>query len=813
MDADDDTRRTCGPEAGWHRLVVEHTQDLIGLLDDQGRLAALSPSCTSALGYAREELIGRRMLDLVSAADQEPVRRSLAGGQEPFLAQIRRADGRYLDVEGRSVVTGDHEGRRTLVVLRDVSERTRVERRRDTQYAVSRVLATARTLAEAAPEVLHAIGTTLDWETGSLWLVDGEAEMLRCIAVWHESSVAAPAFAALTRATTFRRGIGLPGRVWASGKPAWSEDVTGERNFPRRDAAASDGLHGGFAFPIASRGDVAGVVELFSHRIRARDEDLLQATAALGEHIGQFVERVRAEEEVRAGQTVTSAIIESALDCVITMDHRGVISEFNPAAERTFGYARGEVIGRELAAVVVPPSLRERHRRGLARYLASGESELLGGRIELLGMRADGSEFPVELTVTRIDVAGAPMFTGYIRDLTERRQAEAALLEAQRLEAVGRLSGGIAHDFNNLLAVIGGFAELALRQPGASGSLRVSLQEIARASEQGAELTGQLLAFSRGQPVETTVVSVNRLIAELDAILRRLLGEDLRLITVFGATRGLVEANRGQLQQVLVNLAVNARDAMPDGGKLTIETEETELDAEQAQLLNVEPGPYVVIRVTDTGRGMDPETQRRVFEPFFTTKPRGQGTGLGLSTLYGIVTGSGGCVDVDSRPGHGTSFTIRLPAARADADEPSMGTTPLIEPSHGTVLLVEDNASLRLLARHMLEEAGYTVLAASSGDDALSEAEKHDASIEVLVTDVVMPGMRGPELAARLTAARPQMRVLFISGYSEDLEYPAGAFLAKPFKREALIQAVAGLLESARGSDSQRQRFPRGSTP
>jgi PAS domain S-box-containing protein len=783
-------------EVDWQRLAVVHSRELIALLDDDARYLHLSPSHQALLGYAPEELIGRSALDLVHPDDRDAVRRGLVAG-EGVRARLRRADGGWIDAEGSATAIVEHEHRGVLVVLRDVSERVRGERRRDAQYAVARVLAGVRTLTEAGPEVLAAIAGTLEWESAGLWLVDAEEQVLRCVATWPTGAAARPAFEAMSRSTTFARGVGLPGRVWKLGAPAWSEDVTADDNFPRREAALRDGLRGGFAFPLITRGEVRGVLEFFSAEARERDDDLLHAVTALGHQLGQFLDRLQAEEDVRAGEAFKSAVIESALDCVITMDHRGRITEFNPAAERTFGHARAEVIGRELAEVVVPPSLRARHRRGLARYVGTGHSEILGDRLELLAMRADGTEFPAELTVTRIELPGPPMFTGYIRDLTERRRAEEALREAQKMEAVGLLAGGIAHDFNNVLSVIGGFAELGLRSAQARGELADCLREISQATEQGAALTRQLLAFSRRQPTETNVLSVNRVIAELDGFLRRALGEELRLVTVFGATRGLVEINRGQLEQVIVNLAVNACDAMARSGKLTIESSE--------------PQGSVVLRVSDTGCGMNADTQARIFEPFFTTKAPGEGTGLGLSTVYGIVTGAGGQIEVDSEPGRGTTFTIRLPAA-VGADAEREATPPIRAASGANVLLVEDNDSLRVLTCRLLEHEGYEVLTARTGADALRLLEVHAAAVDLLVSDIVMPGMRGPELAARLRVANPELPVLFISGYSDqppDRDVPDAAFLCKPFKHQALLDAVAGLLQrGAAQSDRPVRRRP-----
>jgi nitrogen-specific signal transduction histidine kinase/CheY-like chemotaxis protein len=389
---------------------------------------------------------------------------------------------------------------------------------------------------------------------------------------------------------------------------------------------------------------------------------------------------------------------------------------------------------------------------------------------------------------------------GIAHDVTERRRLEAELQQAQKMEAIGRLAGGVAHDFNNILSVIRGFTDLAQRQlDGADASVHDWLQQVVRAADQGTALTRQLLAISRRQPIETQVLSLNAVVADMDALLRRVLGEDLRLVTVFGASPGAVEANRGQLEQVIMNLAVNARDAMPGGGKLTIETTEVVLDDEAAGRLGLSAGAHVVLRVSDTGAGMDPDLQTRIFEPFFTTKGAGRGTGLGLSTVYGIVTQNGGHIGVQSIPGSGSMFVIHLPAARPEAAAPATAETSGDGVAlTGTLLVAEDDEVLRGLIQAMLEEGGYRVLTARSGEEALETVAAVRGEIDALVTDVVMPGMRGPDLAARLREQRPDLPVVFMSGYGgQPFEHELGrgdAFLTKPFGIEALLSALGEVL-------------------
>ena len=375
------------------------------------------------------------------------------------------------------------------------------------------------------------------------------------------------------------------------------------------------------------------------------------------------------------------------------------------------------------------------------------------------------------------------------------------------MEAIGRLAGGIAHDFNNLLTVILGYTEALLDGRG-DGRGPEEVSEIRKAAERAAGLTRQLLAFSRRQVLQHRTINLNMLLGDLDKMLRRLLGEDVSLTTLLDPDLGSVRADAGQIEQVIVNLAVNARDAMPDGGKLTIETRCVELDDQYARdHLSVQPGRYVMVAVSDTGTGMDDETKSRIFEPFFTTKEQGEGTGLGMATVYGIVKQSRGNIWVYSEPGRGTSFKVYLPEVAGSAAG-SGRETPQRPPERGseTILLTEDEEGVRTLTRKMLAHSGYTVLEAASPREALEIASRHEQPIDLLVTDVVMPEMGGSDLAARLVSLRPETRVLYMSGYTDDVILRHGVlergciFLQKPFTAHALSRKVREALAGARAS-------------
>jgi signal transduction histidine kinase/CheY-like chemotaxis protein len=391
---------------------------------------------------------------------------------------------------------------------------------------------------------------------------------------------------------------------------------------------------------------------------------------------------------------------------------------------------------------------------------------------------------------------------GIARDVTEMKRLEEQFRQAQKMEAVGRLAGGVAHDFNNLLGIIIGYGDIVSRRMVSDDPLRLKMEQILKAAARAAALTRQLLAFSRQQVLQPKILDLNVVVSEIEDMLRRLIGEDVVLVTMPGPGLRSVEGDQGQLQQVIMNLAVNARDAMPNGGKLRVETCNVDVDeAYAARYPPMRPGPYVMLVITDTGSGMDANVQARIFEPFFTTKELGRGTGLGLSTVYGIVQQSGGHIYVDSEVGVGTSFRIYLPRAAGVPLQRAEGKPPSLVGGSETVLLAEDESHLRELVREILEGSGYRVLIARDGTEALEIASGHAGPIHLMVTDVIMPGVSGREAADAIRQTRPEMKVLYVSGYTDDAILRHGvlgsaAFLEKPFARDRLLREVRELLNS-----------------
>jgi hypothetical protein len=419
--------------------------------------------------------------------------------------------------------------------------------------------------------------------------------------------------------------------------------------------------------------------------------------------------------------------------------------------------------------------------------------------------RKDGSIIDVETGANPIAFQGRQAVLVLAHDVTEKKKLEAQLHQAQKMEAIGQLAGGVAHDFNNLLGVITGYTELLLKDLRAEHPGLRRAEQIQRAAERASGLTRQLLAFSRKQVLEPKVLDLNAIVLDVEKMLQRLIGEDIQLVPVFASELGRVKADPGQMEQVIVNLAVNARDAMPRGGKLIIETANVDLDGNYSRLhAEVKPGSYVMLAVSDTGHGMDADTMSHIFEPFFTTKEEGKGTGLGLSTVFGIVKQSGGHVAVYSEVGRGTSFKVYLPRTEEPGRALSAGTVRVEMPSTGseTILVVEDAEALRLLIAEILEVGGYRVLPGASPEEALAAAEAHDGPIHLLLTDVVMPGMSGRQVADRIKASRPAVRVMYMSGYTDEAIGQHGAlepgthFMQKPFTAGALLRKVREVLEA-----------------
>ena len=536
----------------------------------------------------------------------------------------------------------------------------------------------------------------------------------------------------------------------------------------------------------------------------ASDYILKDRLVRLGPALLEALERARQREALRTQERLLRQIIDANPSLIFVKDWNGRFVLVNQATAQVYGTTVESLVGKTDADF--NPNVDEiahflRHDRDV---MSSGQPRIIAEEPVTNPTTGDTRWFQTIKVPLRSPAEGTATLLGVATEITERKRLEEQLLQSQKMEAVGQLAGGVAHDFNNILTAIVGYTDLLAAELASNVRQLEDLEEIRKAARRAAALTRQLLAFSRKQVLEPRIIDVNSVVLNLDKMLRSLISENIELKTDLADNLGAARADPNQIEQVIMNLAINARDAMPDGGTVTIETRNVTLDdAYAAQHVSVIPGEYVMLAVSDTGCGMDAKTQSRIFEPFFTTKPAGRGTGLGLSTVYGIVKQTGGNIWLYSEPGKGTTFKIYLPAIAALPED--IGKVAPAEASRrgaGTVLVVEDDEQLRRLTHRALDAQGYTVLVADRGATALDIARRHKGEIDLLLTDVIMPDTNGRKLAETIQAARPGMRVLYMSGYpdgaiaSHGMLEPGVAYLAKPFTTEAITRRVREVLEA-----------------
>jgi PAS domain S-box-containing protein len=671
----------------------------------------------------------------------------------------------------------------------------RAERRLATQYEVSRQLSMCHTYHEAAPHVLRALCKDIGWEVGAIWEV---GESLTCVAVRAPADAALEAFVARTFQFQPRRGVGLVGGVWESGKADWTVDVGAFPDYARHVEAWRAGLKSALAFPIMRAEQMVGILELYSRDALLPDTHILDTLMSVCDQMAVFIEQRRVQKELAESERRFRQMAENLGEVfwLSTIPIRDMLY-ISPAYERVFARSCQSMYANPASFLeALPPPDRQTVLAAIENLAETGHFDL-----EHAVVRPDGEVRTVRVRCFAIhdDAGKLYRMAGMAQDITESKALESRYLQAQKMEAVGQLAGGVAHDFNNVLTAVIGYGDMLAEALAQNDPLREYVTEMLSAASRAVSLTRQLLAFSRKQIFEVRLVDVGDLVHDMQNMVGRLIGEHIALKVVPPAKPCLVKADPGQLEQVLLNLAVNARDAMPKGGKLTIELGEATLDAAYAASQpDVAPGHYVVLSVSDTGGGISDAIKARIFEPFFTTKEQGKGTGLGLSTCFGIVKQSGGHITVYSEVGKGTVFKVYLPASDGEAAARAGSASSAGMPrGNETVLVVEDEEPVRRLATLILSGLGYRVLSAADGQDALEVAAALGKPIDLVVTDVVMPRLGGREMAEVLAT-----RTLFCSGYTDDAIVHHGvldagvAFLQKPYTPTALAAKVREVLDA-----------------
>jgi PAS domain S-box-containing protein len=727
---------------------------------DQAILQYASPSYAKVWGRSVESLERdpRSWLDAVHPEDRERVGRAFterADGASDFQYRIVRPDGavRWILARSGSITDGSGRTKSLCGLAMDITEL------KGAQLETARSELKYRRLFESAKDGI----LILDAVTGAI--VDINPFVLQLLGYSAQECV---------------------------GKKLW--DIGFFENEASSRKLFNDLQTKGYVryenVPLKTKDGRAAQVEFVSNLYAVAGKSVIQC------NIRDISERRRAEEGLRR----LAGIIESSDESILGTDLKGIIQTWNRAAERLFGYRADEIVGRHISILCAPEKIDEQSEiiRAVLNREAVAPRETLR-----LGKDGKAREVSVSLSLIR-DGEGRPAgFSGFMRDVAQKNQLETRLRQSQKMEGIGRLAGGIAHDFNNLLTGIMGYSEFLLEKLPPHDPVRGDVAEILKSGIRAAALTRQLLAFSRQQALTATVLDVNAGVAELDKMLRRVIGEHIVLTFIPGANLAHVRAAAGQIEQIVINLSLNAKDSMETGGRLLIETTNVELGTDYVSTHpTAKAGRYVLLAVSDTGCGMTPDVLSHLFEPFFTTKPQGKGTGLGLSTVYGIVRQSGGSVDVDSEAGRGTTVKIYLPAVdEALAAAASPRAVPASYRGSETILVVEDDETVRKLISRVLTLNGYRTLLAATPDEAIAICARNKDSIRLMLTDIVMPGMLGDELSRRLEPSMPGMKVIYMSGYTEQsiiqrAALRGAAFIQKPMSHETILREIRRSLDA-----------------
>jgi len=779
--------------------IIENAPEAISIVDQELRVLRINAEFTRLFGFTADEAAGKQLDRLIVPPDRYAETAWIAEcikteSKLSLETRRQRKDGSLVEVLlSTSPVTLNGKRVGAYASYRDITEQKRTEELNAALYAIAARSQSAEDLQQFFAAIHNIVGQLMNARNFYIALYDSQAQLLSFpYFVDEEDPTPAPK----------PLGRGLTEYILRSGEPLLVTPAVFEE-LERRGEVESIGTPSldWLGVPLKSGTACIGVLVVQTYnentRFGERDREILKFVS---QQLAATIEHKRYEEALRRSEARSRSLILSAAFGICRCTLGGRFLDVNPALINMLGHGSVEDLLKLDARreVFVNPQDLDRLAED---YRRTGS---LNG-VELQWKRKDGRVIIVRLSGCAATISDEPeeVLELIAEDITDRRQLEEQLRQAQKMDAVGRLAGGVAHDFNNLLMVINGYTEVLLEQLEQGSAMHHKVQSIQQAADRAATLTRQLLAFSRKQLLELKVVDVNIVIGDMERLLRPLIGENIELVTRLSPETGHTRADAGQLEQVIMNLVVNAKDAMPEGGKLTVESSDVTVRHSFREHRFIQPGRYAVISVTDTGHGMDKETQSRIFEPFFTTKEKGKGTGLGLSTVYGIVKQSNGYVFAQSELGAGTTFYVYLPRVEDSAEELSPAQSQQSEAGGcETVLLVEDEESVRELVRLTLAARGYKVLEAENGECGLRVSESFKENIDILITDVVMPGIGGRELAKKLLALRPGISVLYLSGYTEDAVItqgapgPSTAFLQKPFTLQNLAKKVREVLRS-----------------
>lgn len=788
------------------RAIAEAAQDAIYIINHEGEVEYINSSGAMLFGLQPEKVLGRQLEAIfppyIAGHLKEKLGKVFETGLPiyvedniPFLkgkvwmntslAPIRNERGEVASVIG---------------ISRDITGRKRLEEELRLLQELMQDISMSNDFNSAMEIALRKICEDMGWVMGEVWVPSQDGSYLDCSPAWYGVSRELKKFRKASEGFKFKPGIGLPGSVWLLKKAAWETDITLDSNFLRAPYAVEAGLKAAMAIPVLSGDRVVAVLDFFVPEVREEDRRLIELVSTVAAYLGILFQRKKAEEALRESEERFRATFSQAAVGIAHVATDGRWLLVNQKLCDIVGYTHAELLERTFQDITFPDDLGadlEYVRQMLA-------NEIQTYSLEKRYIRKDGSLVWINLTVSLVrNSSGRPQyFISIVEDISERKRLEAQLLHSQKLEAIGQLVGGIAHDFNNILTGVIGFAGLMQMRLKKDDPMMENVEQILEAAGRGASLTRSLLVFGRKQVIHLAPVNLNEIIGKVDKLLSRLIGEDIELRVATSKKDLMIMADSVQIEQILINLATNARDAMADGGVLTIETGHEKLDNEFIRIHGYgEAGDYALISVSDTGHGMDEKVIERVFEPFFTTKKTGKGTGLGLSIVYGIVKQHNGYINVYSEVGKGTTFRIYLPLIKIKAEEIKPEEPAVSVTGTETVLVGEDDAAVRKLSKTLLETFGYKVIEAADGEDAVEKFMENKGKIQLVILDVIMPKKNGKEAYAQIRKISPGVKVLFMSGYTADDTKKRGIleegldFVSKPISPSGFLRKVREVLD------------------